>query len=60
MKEVNRKLFGDEIVDRTGMLPFAFDAGFGYEAYVDWLLDMPMYFVKRGDTYHDGFVLIHE
>src|SRR5215204_1940164 len=38
---------------RSGMLPFAFDEGFGYEAYVDWALDVPMYFVKRGDTYHD-------
>ena len=39
---------------RTGMLPFAFEAGFGYEAYVDWALDIPMYFVKRGATYHDA------
>jgi glutamate--cysteine ligase len=38
---------------RTGMLPFAFDPGFGFERYVDWALDVPMYFVKRGDTYHD-------
>ena len=39
--------------DRTGMLPFAFEPGFGFERYVDWALDVPMYFVKRGDTYHD-------
>jgi glutamate--cysteine ligase len=39
--------------DRAGMLPQAFDEGFGYEAYVDYALDVPMYFVKRGDTYHD-------
>lgn len=38
---------------RTGMLPFAFERGFGFEQYVDWALDVPMYFVKRGDTYHD-------
>lgn len=38
---------------RSGILPFAFDAGMSYEAYVDWALDVPMYFVKRGDTYHD-------
>ncbi|WP_239504932.1 glutamate-cysteine ligase family protein, partial [Stenotrophomonas maltophilia] len=37
----------------TGMLPQAFAPGFGYEAYAEWLLDVPMYFVKRGDTYHD-------
>jgi glutamate--cysteine ligase len=39
--------------DRTGMLPFAFEAGFGFERYVDWALDVPMYFVKRGSVYHD-------
>jgi glutamate--cysteine ligase len=39
--------------DRTGMMPFAFEEGFGFEQYVDWALDVPMYFVKRGDTYHD-------
>jgi glutamate--cysteine ligase len=38
---------------RTGMLPFAFERGFGFEQYVDWALDVPMYFVKRGSTYHD-------
>lgn len=38
---------------RTGMLPQAFRNGFGYEAYVDWAMDVPLYFVKRGDTYHD-------
>jgi glutamate--cysteine ligase len=39
--------------NRTGMMAFAFDEGFEYENYVDWALDVPMYFVKRGDTYHD-------
>ncbi|MCW5695196.1 MAG: glutamate--cysteine ligase [Bauldia sp.] len=38
---------------RTGILPFVFDEGFGFERYVDWALDVPLYFVKRGDTYHD-------
>lgn len=38
---------------RTGMMPFAFDQGMGFERYVDYALDVPMYFVKRGDTYHD-------
>ena len=36
---------------RTGMLPFAFDAGMGFQAYVDWVLDAPMYFVYRDDKY---------
>ena len=36
---------------RTGMLPFAFDPGFGFQAYVDWVLDVPMYFVYRDGKY---------
>ena len=36
---------------RTGMLPFAFDAGFGFQGYVDWVLDVPMYFVYRDGKY---------
>ena len=36
---------------RTGMLPFAFDEGFGIQAYVDWVLDVPMYFVYRDGKY---------
>ena len=39
--------------DRTGLLPFCFQEGMGYERYVDYALDVPLYFVKRGDTYHD-------
>ncbi len=38
---------------RTGMLPFAFEPGMGFERYADYALDVPMYFVKRGETYHD-------
>jgi glutamate--cysteine ligase len=37
--------------DRTGMLPFVFDEGFGYEQYVDYALDVPMYFVYRNGEY---------
>lgn len=36
---------------RTGMLPFAFDEGFGFEAYADYALDVPMYFVYRDGVY---------
>jgi glutamate--cysteine ligase len=36
---------------RTGMLPFAFDQGMGFQAYVDWVLDAPMYFVYRNGKY---------
>jgi glutamate--cysteine ligase len=38
---------------RSGMLPFVFEDGMGYERYVDYALQVPMYFVKRGDIYHD-------
>ncbi|MGL4242175.1 MAG: glutamate--cysteine ligase [Beijerinckiaceae bacterium] len=38
---------------RAGMMPFAFEGGMGYERYVDYALDVPMYFIKRGDTYLD-------
>ncbi|MCX8509111.1 MAG: glutamate--cysteine ligase [Rhodobacteraceae bacterium] len=36
---------------RTGMLPFAFDEGMGFQRYVDWVLDVPMYFVYRDGKY---------
>jgi glutamate--cysteine ligase len=38
---------------RAGMLAFAFEPGMGFERYVDYALDVPMYFVKRGAVYHD-------
>ncbi len=44
----------DTDADRTGMLPFVFDEGFGYEAYVQYALDVPMYFVKREGRYIDA------
>jgi glutamate--cysteine ligase len=39
--------------DRTGMLEFVFSDDFGFEAYADYALDVPMYFAKRGDRYID-------
>ena len=47
------QIWRDTDRDRTGMLAIAFEEGFGYERYVDWVLDVPMYFVKRDSTYHD-------
>jgi glutamate--cysteine ligase len=38
---------------RTGMLSFAFEQGMSFERYVDYAISVPMYFVKRGDIYHD-------
>jgi glutamate--cysteine ligase len=40
--------------DRCGTLPFVFEDGFGFERYVDYLLDVPMYFVYRDGTYIDA------
>ena len=37
--------------DRTGMLPFVFEDGFGFEQYVDYALDVPMYFIRRDGGY---------
>ena len=39
---------------RTGMLPFVFEDGFGFEAWVDYALDVPMYFVFRDGRYVDA------
>ena len=36
---------------RSGMLPFAFEQGMGFERYVDYALDVPMYFVMRGGKF---------
>jgi glutamate--cysteine ligase len=40
--------------NRTGTLPFAFEPGMGFERYVDWMLDVPMYFVYREGKYIDA------
>lgn len=40
--------------NRTGALPFAFEPGFGFERYLDWVLDVPMYFVYREGRYIDA------
>jgi glutamate--cysteine ligase len=52
-KSMRSQIWLDTDGDRTGMLAFAFEDGMGFERYVDWALDVPMYFVKRGDVYHD-------
>ena len=46
-------IWTDTDPDRTGMLDFVFEDGFGYERYVDYLLDVPMYFVYREGQYID-------
>ncbi len=43
----------DTDAQRTGLLPFVFEDGFGFERYARWALDVPMYFVKRQGRYID-------
>ncbi|MBA3880984.1 MAG: glutamate--cysteine ligase [Sphingobium sp.] len=47
-------IWSDTDLARTGMLPFVFDDGFGYERYADYALDVPMYFVYRDGQYIDA------
>jgi glutamate--cysteine ligase len=47
------EIWRDTDNQRAGMLPFAFEDGMGFERYVDYALDVPMYFVKREDEYID-------
>ena len=47
-------IWTDTDPDRTGMLPFVFEPGFGFERYVDYILDVPMYFVYRNGEYLDA------
>lgn len=47
-------IWTDTDPDRTGMLDFVFDDGFGFERYVDYILDVPMYFVYRKGRYIDA------
>jgi glutamate--cysteine ligase len=47
-------IWSDTDPDRTGMLPFVFEDGFGFERYVDYALDVPMYFVYRNGKYLDA------
>ncbi|MEM9749916.1 MAG: glutamate--cysteine ligase [Pseudomonadota bacterium] len=44
-------IWTDTDPDRTGMLGFVFEDGFGFERYVDYVLAAPMYFVRRDGRY---------
>jgi glutamate--cysteine ligase len=48
------RIWRDLDPDRTGMLPFVFEDGMGFERYVDYALDVPMYFVYREGRYIDA------
>jgi glutamate--cysteine ligase len=47
------EIWRDTDNERAGMLPFVFEPGFGFERYVDYALDVPMYFVYRDGVYHN-------
>ncbi|MDB5693167.1 MAG: glutamate--cysteine ligase [Alphaproteobacteria bacterium] len=47
-------IWSDTDPQRTGMLPFVFEDGFGYDRYLDYALDVPMYFVFRDGKYIDA------
>jgi len=47
-------IWQDTAPDRCGILPFVFEDGMGFERYVDYLLDVPMYFVYRHKNYIDA------
>jgi len=53
-KSYRSRIWLDTDADRTGMLPFVFEEGFGFERYVDYALDVPMYFVYRNGDYLDA------
>ena len=40
--------------DRGGLLPFAFEPGFCFKDYVQWALDVPMFFIVRDGVYRPG------
>ncbi len=52
-KSFRSHIWEDTDPDRTGMLPFVFEEGFGYDRYLDYALDVPMYFVYRDGRYID-------
>jgi glutamate--cysteine ligase len=53
-KSFRSHIWEDTDPARTGMLPFVFEDGFGYERYCDYALDVPMYFVFRDGRYVDA------
>ena len=53
-KSWRSRIWRDLDADRTGTLPFVFEDGFGFERWVDYALDVPMYFVYRDGKYIDA------
>jgi len=53
-KSWRSRIWRDLDAARTGMLPFVFEQGFGFEAWAEYALDVPMYFVYRDGKYIDA------
>ena len=53
LKSTRAHVWTDTDPDRCGVPPIVFDSGFGYEAWIDYILDVPMYFLHRGEDYVD-------
>jgi len=53
LKSMRGEVWRDTDKNRTGNLPFAFESGMGYDRYVDYALDVPMYFIYRDGHYID-------
>lgn len=51
-KSMRAAVWLDTDEDRCGLLPFVFRAGAGFAGYVEWALDVPMFFVVRRGVYH--------
>ena len=53
-KSWRSRVWRDLDEDRTGMLPFVFEQNFGFDAWTEYVLDVPMYFVYRDGKYIDA------
>ncbi|WP_377509022.1 glutamate--cysteine ligase [Octadecabacter sp. R77987] len=53
-KSWRSRIWRDLDPDRTGMLPWVFEDGMGFERWAEWVLDVPMYFVYRDGKYIDA------
>jgi glutamate--cysteine ligase len=47
------EVWRDTDPNRTGLLPFVFESGMSFDRYVEYALDVPMYFIYRGGEYID-------
>ena len=53
-KSWRSRVWEDVDADRTGILPFVWDSNFGFERYVEYALDVPMYFKYKDGVYQDA------